>query len=105
MITIIELIDINKIPVSKTTSNKIEIIVLVKVVYKTYRPGDIIIGVLFLNVDERRAFVISKDTICEFVNRNCVKNDKTTNISVRIMSTKSTAGYSNFLTECFLHPW
>ena len=88
MITNIEMIDINNIPLSKTTSNKIEFIVLVKLVYKIYKPDYIINGDLFSNVDERRAFVISKNKICEIVNRDCVEKDKITNISVRIFKYK-----------------
>ena len=88
MITNIEMIDINNIPLSRTTSNKIEIIVLVKLVYKIYKPDYIISGDLFSNVDERRAFAISKNKICEIVNRDCVENDKITNISVRIFKYK-----------------
>ena len=52
-----------------------------------------IIGDLFLNDDERRAFVISNDTICEILNRDCVKNDKITNISVRIINIKCTSNF------------
>ena len=50
MITNFELIDINIIPLSRTTSNDIEINIPVKVVYKIYKPGDINIGDLFLTM-------------------------------------------------------
>ena len=73
MIINIKLNDFINKQLSRTTSNIIEINIPVKVVYKIKKHVDIIIGELFFNDDERRAFVESNDTICEIVNRDCVK--------------------------------
>ena len=58
MITIIELKDTNNIPLSRTTTNKTEINVPVKVIYKKCKLRDKSIG----NI-KRRSFVISNDII------------------------------------------
>ena len=60
MITNIELKDINNIPLSRTTTNHIEISIPVKVVYKIYKPNDIIIRELNIDDIEKRVFVILK---------------------------------------------
>ena len=44
MIKIIKINDLNNIPLSRTTTNNIENSLPVKVIYKIYKLGDIIIG-------------------------------------------------------------
>ena len=44
MITDIEMNNFNNIPLSRSNLNNIEISIPVKVVYKIYKPGDIIMG-------------------------------------------------------------
>ena len=58
MITGIEIKDLNNIPLSRTTTNNIKISVPVKVIYKTYKHGDIIRGDI-----EKRSCVISNNII------------------------------------------
>ena len=78
MITNVKLKDFKNLPISRTTINILEINVPVKVLYKRYKPGDIIIGDLITNDT-----VISKDIICEFVNRGDIEDNKITNINVK----------------------
>ena len=97
MITEIEIIDFNKLPLSRTNTNNIEISVPVKVDYKTYKPGDIIKGDLMTNDKDKRVFVISNDVICEVVNIKDIQSKN--NVTVMLTSIKSTSGCANFLAE------
>ena len=90
---------INNIPLSRTAINNIQVNVLIKIIPKLYKPGDIIRGDLFTDDIEKKVFVISNDIIFEIVNRHYVKNDKKTNVSVKKLNFKSTSGCSYFLSE------
>ena len=92
MITGIEIIDFNKIPFSRTNTNNIELSVPVKVDYKIYKPGDIIVGDLITDCKDNRVFVISNDVICEIVNIVNLENIQTKNVSVMLTNIKSTSG-------------
>ena len=102
MITNVKIKNFNNIPLSRSTSDNKEIDVPVKVIYKIYKPGDIIILDLFLSDFEKRVFVISNDKICEIVNREYVKDDKITNVSLLIINIKCTSGCSYFLAESII---
>ena len=97
MITILK--DFNNIPISRTISNNIEINVPVKVIFKIYKSGGIIMGDLFTDDIDKRVFVISNDIICEIVNRAYVKDDKITNVIVIVLDKKDTSGCSYFLAR------
>ena len=58
MINNIELKNSKHMPLSKTSINTIELIIPVKINYKTYKKGDIIYGDLFSNDRDERVFVI-----------------------------------------------
>ena len=89
MITDIVINNFNKIPLSRSNINNIEISIPVKVVYKIYKPGDIIMGEIFTDEEDKRVFVISYDVICEIVN---VDNIQTKNVNVMLINIKSTSG-------------
>ena len=89
----IKIKDFNNIPISRTTTNNIEINVPVKVIHKIYKPGDIIIDL------EKRSFVISNDIICESVNRDDIEDNKRRNVSIRLANIKCTSDCSYFLAE------
>ena len=97
MITNIEFKDLNNVPLSQSFLNNIEINVPVKVIYKIYKPGDIIIGDL---ITDDKVFVISNDIICEIHNIDIV-NTKTM-ITAQIIKIKHISGSSYFLTEGIL---
>ena len=99
MITDKEIINFNNIPLSRSNINNIEISVPVKVVYKIYKEGDIITGDLFTDGEDNRVFVISKDVICEIVNKDNCGDIETKNISVMLTSIKSTSSCAYFLAE------
>ena len=94
MIKDIKIKDLNNIPLSRTTTNNIEIPIPVKVIYKIYKPRDIIIGDF-----ENSSFVISNDTICEIVNRGDNEDIERRKVSIRILHTKFISGCSYFLAE------
>ena len=97
MITDIEIKQFNNIPLPRTTANNIDISMPVKVIYKIYKPGDIIIGDLFTHDIDMRVFVISNDIICDIVNIDDVENIQTRNIYIRLTNIKSTSGCNYFL--------
>ena len=100
MITNIEVNNFNNIPLSRTNINNIEISMLVKVTYKIYKPGDIIMGELFTNNIDKRVFVISNDVICEIINiDNYDDIQNKHNVSVMLTNIKSTSGCAHFLAE------
>ena len=99
MITNMKINDFNNIPLSRTTTNTIEISVPVKVIYKIYKPDDIILGDLFTDDLEKKVFVISNDIICNIVNRDDIEDKKITNINVKILNIKHTSSCSYFLAE------
>ena len=79
---------------SRSNTNNIELNIPIGVIYKLYKPGDIIIGDLITN-DK----VISNEVICEIGNRYDVKDIKTTNVAAKIINVKCTSGRSYFLSE------
>ena len=94
MITKLEMKGFNNIPISRTTIDNIEVIVPVKITCNLYKTGDIIIGDLFTDEIEKRAFVISNDIICDIVKRDDIEDVKITNVSVKKSNTKRTSGCS-----------
>ena len=100
MITSFELNNLKNIPLSKTTINTIELNILVKIDYKTYKEGDIVFGELFSNDHDERMFVISHDIICEILNTDILPKIKSKNhIKVCLQNIKSTNGCVYFLAE------
>ena len=96
MITDIQLINFNKIPLS----NNLEKNILANVTYKIYKPGDIINGELFSNDNDDRAFVIGYDIICEILNTDILPKIKSKNhIKIRLKNIKSTNGCIYFLAD------
>ena len=86
LITDIEINNFNNIPLSRSNLNNIEISVPVKVAYKIYKPGNIIIGEIFSDNIDKRVFVISNDIICEIAN---VDDIQTKNVNVMLTNLKS----------------
>ena len=100
IITYTELRDINNIPLSSTTMNNIEIFIPVKIIYKIYKPGDIILGELFI---DDPVFLISNELICEIQNNDILINcDIKTKVTVEIQNIKGTSGCSYLLAEGIL---
>ena len=97
MIIDLEMVDFNIIPLSRTNTNNIEISIPVKVDYKIYKPGDIIVGDLMTDEGDERVFLISHDVICEIVNIKAFKSYY--NVSVMLTNIKSTSGCAYFLAE------
>ena len=96
MITDIQLINFNKIPLS----NNLEINILANVTYKIYKPGDIINGELFPNDNDDRVFVIGFDIICEILNTDILPKIKSKNhIKICLQKIKSTNGCMYFLAD------
>ena len=91
--------NLNTIPLSRTTTNKSENNVPVKVNYKIYKTSDIIIRILFTDDIEKRIFVIPNDIICEINIRVFVNDHKITNIRMKILETIHSSGCSYFLAE------
>ena len=102
MTSIIKIKDFNNTPLSRTNLTNIEGNVLVKIIYKLYKPGDKIIGDSFKNDIDKRVFVMSKDVICEIFNRDYVKSDKIAIFSVRMINIKRTPGCVYFIAEGIL---
>ena len=98
MMTNKEITDFNKITLSKSSINNLELNVPVKSRYKIYKPNDIIGGESFADDNDKRVFVISHDIICEIEN---IKNHNhlTNNVRVILTSIKSTSGCSYFLAK------
>ena len=96
MITDIVINNFNNKPLSRSNINNIEISVPVKVAYKIYKPGDIIMGEIFSDNIDKRVFVISNDVICEI---NNIENIQTKNVNVMLTNIKSTSGCAYFLEE------
>ena len=65
----------------------------VKVCYKIYKPGDIVMGEIFTDEEDKRAFVISNDIICEIAN---IDDIQTKNVNVMLTKIKSTSGCAFF---------
>ena len=100
MLTNIEIINFNNIPLSRSTSNSIELNIPVKIDYKTYKKGDIVNGETFSNDKDDRVFVISFDIICEILNTNILNKIKSkNNVRVILQNIKSTNGCFYFLAE------
>ena len=99
MIIDMEINNFYNIPLSRSNINSIEISIPVKVDYKIYRPGDIIIGEIFTDGIDKRVFVISNDVICEIVNIDIIDNIQTKTVSVVLTNIKSTSGCNYFLSE------
>ena len=96
MITDIQINDLNNLPLS----NSLEINILAKVIYKIYKPGDIIYGELFSYENDDRVFVLSYDIICEILNvDNFDKVKNKNNVNVRLTHIKSTNGCIYFLAQ------
>ena len=96
MITIIQIINFDKIPLS----NNLEINILANVDYKMYKPGDIVIGEIISNDRDDRIFVLSYDIFCEIININDfdkIKNKN--NVYLRLTHIKSTNGCIYFLAQ------
>ena len=91
---------ITNMSLSKSLINSIELIIPVKIDYKTYKKRDIIHGELFSNDKDDRVFVISYDIICEILNTNILDKIKSKNhVRVRLENIKSTNGCFYFLAE------
>ena len=91
---------ITNMSLSKSSINTIELIIPVKIDYKTYKKGDIILGELFSNDKDDRVFVVSYDIICEILNTNILDKIKSKNhVRVRLENIKSTNGCFYFLAE------
>ena len=88
MITDIQIIDFNNLPLS----NNLEINILANVTYKIYKTGDIIYGEIFSYENDDRVFVLSHDIICEILNVDFNKIKNENNAYVRLTHTKSTNG-------------
>ena len=96
MITNIQLINFNNLPLS----NNLELNILANVTYKIYKPGDNINGEIFSNGKDDRVFVLSYDIICEILNDvdfNKIKNKN--NVNVMLTNLKSTSGCIYFLAQ------
>ena len=89
MITDIVINNFNNIPLSRSNIYNTEISVPVKVAYKIYKPGDIFMGEIFTDEEDKRVFVISNDIICEIAN---VDDIQTKNVNVMLTNIKSTSG-------------
>ena len=96
MITDIVINNFNNIPLCRSNINNIERSVSVKVSYKIYKPGDIIMGEIFSDTIDKRVFVISNDVICEIDNN---ENIQTKNVNVMLTNIKSTSGCAYFSAE------
>ena len=101
MITSLELNNLKNMPLSRSSINTIELNIPVKIDYKTYKPGDIILGEIFANDrSDDRVFVISYDIICEILNTNILYKIKSQNhVRVRLENIKTTNGSFYFLAE------
>ena len=96
MITNIQLINYNNIPLS----NNLELNILTNVTYKTYKKDDIIQGEIFSNNNDDRVFVISYDIICEILNTDIISKIRSQNhVRVRLQNIKSTNGCVYFLAD------
>ena len=98
MITDIEIIDFNNIPIS----NNLEINILANVIYKTYNPDDITYGELFSYENDDKVFVLSYDIICEILNVNFNKIKNKNNVYVKLTDIRSTNGCIYFLAKGFI---
>ena len=102
MITNIEFNILKNMPLSKFLINSIEMIIPVKINYKTYKEGDIIYGELYTNDNYKddRVFVMSHDIICEILNTNILSKIKSKNyIKVCLNNIKNTNGFFYFLAQ------
>ena len=96
MITDIVINNFNNIPLSRSNINNIEKSMPVKVAYKIYKLGDIIMGEIFTDEEDKRVFVISNDVICEIAN---VGDIHTKNVNVMLTNIKSTSGCAHFFNR------
>ena len=100
MITNIEINNLKNMPLPKSSIICTELNIPVKIVYRTYKLGDIIHGELFSYDNDDRVFVIGFDIICEILNTNILHKIKSKNhIKVRLQNIKSTNGCFYFLAE------
>ena len=95
MITNIQLINFNNLPLT----NNLEINIPVKVTYKKYDIGDIINGEIFSYEKDDRVFVLSYDIICEILNVDFNKIKNKNNVYVKLTHIKSTIGCIYFLAR------
>ena len=95
MITDIQINDFNNLPLS----NNLEINIPAKVIYKLYKPGDIIYGELFSYENDDRVFVLSYDIICEILNVDFNKIKNENNAYVKLSHIKSSNGCIYFLAK------
>ena len=95
MITNIQIKIFNNLPLS----NNLEINIPAKVIYKMYKPGDIINGEFFQNEKDDRVFVLSYDIICEILNVDFNKIKNKNNVYVKLTYIKSTNGCICFLAR------
>ena len=95
MITNIQIINYNNIPLS----NNLEINILASVTYKIYKPGDIINGENFSSDRDDGVFVLSYDIICEILNVDFNKIKNKNNVYIRLTHNKSTNGCIYFLAQ------
>ena len=95
MITHIQIINFNNLPIS----NNLELNILANVTYKIYKPGDIINGEIFSYENDDRVFVLSYDIICEILNIDFNKIKIKDNVYVRLSHIKSTNGCIYFLAQ------
>ena len=96
MITDIQIIDYNNLPLS----NNLELNIYANVTYKAYTVGDIINGEIFSSDKDDRVFILSYDNICEILNVNNFNKIKNkNNVYVRLTHIKSTNGCIYFLAR------
>ena len=96
MITDIQLINFNNLPLS----NNLELSILTNVTYKIYKPGDFVHGEIFSNDNDDRIFVIGFDINCEILNTDILDKIKSQNhVRVCLQNIKSTNGCMYFLAE------
>ena len=93
MITNIQIIDFNNLPMS----NNLEINIPAKVTNKIYKPSDIINGEIFSSDRDDRVLVLSYDIFCEIVDVDFNKIKNKNNVYVRLTHIKSTNGCIYFL--------
>ena len=80
--------------------NNLEINIHANIIYKKYKPGDIISGEIFSNDRDDRVFVLSYDILCEILNIddfNKIKDKN--NVYVKLTYIKSTNGCFYFLAQ------
>ena len=95
MITNIQMNNFNNFPLL----NNLELNILANVLYKIYKPGDIINGEIFQNEKDDRVFVLSYDIICEILNVDFNKIKNKNIVYVKLTHIKSTNRCIYFLAR------